>query len=470
MNKAKKIKKLLVRRNNIVGSAKLIKQFDANFVFDRDFPQLKFRIEKLDQLWEDFNEVQAEIELEEELEADVSPIRIAFETDFFQLKGSLAEKLDAVASTRSSPSHDTQPAQSTHIRLPELKIPEFNVQKFQYLKAVLKGEALRLVQSLTVSAANYTIAWDTLRKRYDNKNLQIKQHFSAMLSTTSIRKESATALSDLADEFDKHVSVLNKLEDSKDHWNSFLVELLSSKLDLVSQKEWESQLDNDGRPTYNDLITFIKKRSRILQSLTLSQSSQHVAKSDLKAESKPWHQVDDKVALPIEMAQCEQYSRSASVVESSPSVSCVIDQRHEVPRASGLASSSSGRHGNRSSSLVSSSESQGIPSRSALSSSQVTNCQTVIPMHSYFSKANKSVVFMLTAYVKVKDVNGQYMYARALLDCASEANFVTESLAQALRLKRSSANIDVYGISQSVKKVKQQIPIIVASQYFQRSM
>ncbi|XP_058817389.1 uncharacterized protein LOC131680696 [Topomyia yanbarensis] len=583
MKEAKKVKRLLVRRNNLVGSVKLIKEFNANFVFDRDFPQLKFRLEKLDKLWDEFNEVQAEIECDEELEDEISSVRIAFETDFFQLKGSLAEKFDAVVPVvnRAPPSPTAPPAQAAPIRLPELKIPEFNgsfdewmnfhdlfitlihtnphlssVQKFQYLKAVLKGEALRLVQSLTVSAVNYTIAWDTLRRRYDNKNLQIKQHFSALLSTPAIRKESAAALSDLADEFDKHVCVLNKLENSDDHWNSFLIELLSSKLDSVSQKEWESQLDNEGRPAYNDLITFIQKRSRILQSLTLSQSSQHVAKPESKLEPKAWRnktsiyhsssenlskctvckqthaltqcddfkklspqkrfdvakkhglclnclrsshmmknctagscrtcnkrhhtllhlnstpqktdQTEDKTALSIQMVQCDTAPRSASVVEPSSSVSCIVDQCHVVPRVSGSAPSSSDGHSSRSSSFVSPSGSQSIPSGLAHSSSQATNCQAVVPVHSHFSKNSTSAVFMLTAYVKVKNIDGQYIHARALLDCASEANFVTESLAQALRLKRAPANVDVSNLGNGLPVLRKTVfGYVVAGEAFE---
>lgn len=58
---SKKSKKLLIRRNNIIGSARLIQEYDENFIFDRDFPQLKFRLETLDKLWEKFNEVQSEM-------------------------------------------------------------------------------------------------------------------------------------------------------------------------------------------------------------------------------------------------------------------------------------------------------------------------------------------------------------------------------------------------------------------------
>lgn len=72
---------------------------------------------------------------------------------------------------------------------------------------------------------------------------------------------------------------------------------------------------------------------------------------------------------------------------------------------------------------------------------------------------------MLTAYVKVKHTDGSYILARALLDCASEANFVTEALAQRLCSKRTPANIDVYGISQSVKQVKYKTTIVVSSRF-----
>ncbi|XP_053699086.1 uncharacterized protein LOC128746060 [Sabethes cyaneus] len=426
---------------------------------------------------------------------------------------------------------------------------DLQLQKFQYLKAVLKGEALRIVQSIAVTTDNYTIAWDSLKRRYDNTNLQIKQQFSALLATTAIRKESAAALSNLADEFDKRVCVLNKLENCDAHWNSFLVEFLSSKLDPATQKEWESQLDNERRPMYTDLVAFIQKRSRILQSLSLSQSSQQLAKFDPKPDSRTvrnkttsyhssssdnhpkcilckqshslsqceefknlspqkrfdiakrhglcinclrsshllkncaagscrtcnkrhhtllhlntfgmrMNQSDDQPTIAVQMAQCTETLQATSVTDTPSSVMCIADQCHTGSRA--LAPSSSDSPSSRS--FVPPSVSKHIPSGSALYSPQVTNCQAAVPVSSHLSKTNQqSAVFMLTAYIRVQDVNGTFHHARALLDCASEANFVTESLAQTLRLKRAPANIDVYGISQSVKKVKQQVPIVVSS-------
>jgi hypothetical protein len=46
-----------------------------------------------------------------------------------------------------------------------------DIRRFHYLKGVLKGEALKSIESLKISGANYAIAWDTLKKRYKNTRL-----------------------------------------------------------------------------------------------------------------------------------------------------------------------------------------------------------------------------------------------------------------------------------------------------------
>ncbi|XP_053681538.1 uncharacterized protein LOC128732318 [Sabethes cyaneus] len=399
----KKVKRLLIRRNNIVGSAKLIREYDANFDFERDFPQIKFRLEKLDSLWDEFNEIQAEIECEHEISDELADERIEFETIYFELKGSLASKLGVTNTSSPIPASPVAPPTPAFgVRLPEIKIPEFNgnfdewlnfhdlfntlihtstqlspIQKFQYLKAVLKGDALRLVQSLAVSSANYMIAWDLLKQRYDNKNYLIKQHLSALLSTPFLKRESSAALSGLADTFEKH----------------------------------------------------------LVQVTNCTDSSESVART-------------------------RSNSQSATVDESSLSVEpCIAEQSHGIPRVMGYNRSSPG---GKNQSVSFDPPSVGIPSGSAHGSSHITSYPVVTPLPKSTKKTNRTV-FMLTVYVKVRDVDGTYTLARALLDSASERNFVTENLAQRLRLKRTGSDIDVYGIGNTVQRVTQTITINLSS-------
>jgi hypothetical protein len=55
-------------------------------------------------------------------------------------------------------------------------------------------------------------------------------------------------------------------------------------------------------------------------------------------------------------------------------------------------------------------------------------------------------VLMMTAEVIVSSPSGQQMTARALLDPASTASFITERLAQHLKLRRSKQEITINGI------------------------
>ncbi|XP_062537957.1 uncharacterized protein LOC134206279 [Armigeres subalbatus] len=538
----KKSKRLIVRRNNILGSAKLIGDFNEKYNRETDFLQLKFRIEKLDSLWDKFNEIQAEIELEYGLSVELADEKATFEDLYYQLKGSLASKLAPNAAAPTSSSSSSSPvAPPTHafgVRLPELKIPEFKgdfdkwmnfydlfstlihqnqqlstIQKFQYLKAVLKGDALRLVQSLAVTATNYGIAWDLLKKRFDNKNFLIKQHFAALLATPSLKKESSSALSDLADVFEKHIGVLDKLEETEDHWNSFLVEFLSSRLDSTSLKEWETcNMKPETRSTRVHVASHAtttsdtskqqcvtcRKDAHTLSSceefLKLSQKqSFNVAKKyglclnclrpshlvkdcssgSCRTCNKRHHtllhmnasttlavQVDDPSSINIPPPHSRPSSLSTPIVKSSSSVRmCTADQPHVVSRE--MRSDLPPSRGQGQSGSFASSPSV-TASGSGQGSSPVTSCSAVTPSSTFATRTN-STVFMLTAYVRVRDIDGHYSLARALLDSASERNFVTEHLAQRLRLKRDKAEVDVYGIGNSVQHVTHSVSVNLSS-------
>lgn len=289
-------KTLLRRRDNIIGSAKLIKSFDDQYDVEQA-NQVPLRIERLDELWRSFETVQDEIEVIEDSDQEFSDLRQEFHDMYFSLKASLITKLptnEAPALNQAVPVAPPPPIPVMSVKLPELKIPEFDgqpeqwiefrdlfksvihsnvqlsaVQKIHYLRSSLKGEASRLISSIPITANSYSIAWKAICDRYENTNYLVKQHMSALFRIPSIKKGSATALAELADEFNRHVGILDKLENPNRHWNSFLVERLSSLLDEKSLLEWESQCDEE-ETEYTDLLEFIHKRSRTLQKCAAS--------------------------------------------------------------------------------------------------------------------------------------------------------------------------------------------------------
>ncbi|XP_062713925.1 uncharacterized protein LOC134290748 [Aedes albopictus] len=298
------LKALHRKRENILGSALLIQRFDEQYDISQA-NQVAIRIERLDGLWDKFEDTEDKIEAIEDQEEGFSEARQEFQNLYFDLKASLVSKLPGAA-TASSPSpgpssshqHVPPVSQAMSVKLPEIKIPDFGgkldewiefrdlfkslvhanpqisaVQKLHYLRSAMKGEASRLISSFAITSDNYLLAWNTICDRYENKNFLVKQHMSAILKISHVKKESSSALAELADEFNRHVGILDKLEASADHWNSFLVERLSSLLDEKSSMDWEAQCDDNAAPQYKDLLSFILKRSRTLQMCKPSQSA-----------------------------------------------------------------------------------------------------------------------------------------------------------------------------------------------------
>lgn len=307
-----KLDKLKRRRATILGSAKQIETFEANYTAEQA-QQLSIRIEMLDDLWRQYSDVQEQIELLEDLSGEnISEDRLVFQNRYVELKALLVSKLPAppgpTATNHASLPSTNNVAQS--LRLPEIKIPEFDgnpelwiefrdtfkslihaninltaIQKLHYLKSALTGEAYSTIANLEMSADSYNIGWKLVEKRYNNINFLIKRHISSLFSIAPIKKESPTLLLDLADQFDRHVGILNQLEKPEEHWNSVLVEALSRSLDPTTLKEWEKECKEEVRPSFEELLVFIRKQARMLQSVKMSHTPPAAQEAKVRSKS-----------------------------------------------------------------------------------------------------------------------------------------------------------------------------------------
>lgn len=187
--------------------------------------QLEERKQKLDQYWSEYNILQTQLESLDEIEGGD---RAAFEDAFYAVSGGIRELLNPpghsgriiTSPTTVSVTSDT----TTRIRLPKLNLPTFSgrydewfpfldtftsvihanasinsVQKFQYLKASLTGDASNVISSLEISDTNYDVAWTLLKERYDNKRVIVQNHIKAILDLPSMTKENHAELRKIAD-------------------------------------------------------------------------------------------------------------------------------------------------------------------------------------------------------------------------------------------------------------------------------
>ncbi|XP_053687160.1 uncharacterized protein LOC128736697 [Sabethes cyaneus] len=277
-------------------------EFLVNYAPDEHQYEVPLRLERLEKLNEAFEMIQSEYEQLDDSEQFLianMECRAKIEEQYIRIKASLISKMPQpvpvhVAQTSAS-EPQLIPSGLANVKLPTITLPEFDgdfnnwltfhdtfvsmihasteiscVQKFHYLRAALKGEAANLIQSITITAANYSVAWDTLVKRYSNKAILRKKHIRALLKYPKILNSNVDALHKIVDDFQRHVKVLQQLGEPVEHFSSILIELLEDKLDDASLQAWEESVSSEEQPTYTKLIEFLLKRTRVLENILIN--------------------------------------------------------------------------------------------------------------------------------------------------------------------------------------------------------
>ena len=102
-----------------------------------------------------------------------------------------------------------------------------DVDKFNYLKAQLKGTASEVISGLELTQENYNIAINLLKERYGKKQIMIKAHF-AKLMNLPMATYKTTSLRTFYDTMEKHLRCLQSL--GEDDNNTQILTVLQSKL------------------------------------------------------------------------------------------------------------------------------------------------------------------------------------------------------------------------------------------------
>ena len=140
-----------------------------------------------------------------------------------------------------------------------------DIQKFNFLKAALSGEALQLVSHLPLSNSNYKIALKSLMDRYDNERLTVNSHLDAILQLQPLSGESASQLRQLLVSFEENLMAIEALKVNTKNSDFIWVRILSEKLDQESRRQWELDYPGKKLQTLQQLRDFINKRVQALE-------------------------------------------------------------------------------------------------------------------------------------------------------------------------------------------------------------
>lgn len=311
------LKSLILKRGQIKGKITRFRNMLSGFDKETgNYVEIETRLKEIRPLLEGFEDAQNNIELLKGIVEDTE--RESFETAYYSVVAdseNLLRKVDVssgsniisagVISRDTTTTNNDSLTLQDRVKLPRINLPDFfgqydqwitfrdifnslindnavlsKIEKFHYLKACLKGEALQLIQSVKLCDANYDNAWKLLADRYENSKLIIHTHVRAIFDLQPVKSESYLHLRKLLDNFNKNVSALSALGQPTDTWDTLLIYILSSKLDPTTKRHYEEYVGkkdfSTNAPTTQGIINFIAERCNLLETLENKNNKPHV--------------------------------------------------------------------------------------------------------------------------------------------------------------------------------------------------
>ncbi|XP_017763967.1 PREDICTED: uncharacterized protein LOC108553538 [Eufriesea mexicana] len=449
------------------------------------FDQLKFRLERLDEMWKNFDKAQAVLEdLDPEGEG-MSSKREEVEEVFFDLKAKAQALLNSENSNLTTPAiSNLSEASGSRVsaKLPKLKLPEFNgsyekwisfkdaftslihnetsldaVQKLQYLRSCLTGEAAEAIASFQTTAENYEEAWSLLTELYNNPRVIILRHLSILFSLAPMQRGSPESLRKLLNDTQQHLRSLKSLGQPTEHWDAIIVHLLTERLDKDTRREWEHSLTDTTMPTAKGMMTFLTRVSQAVGHNAVDNKYSH-----LNSKPRNFRTAQALVACQVSChicgkshptQRCEKLirltpsARLTTVREAKLCTNCLRPNHTAYKCTSSKCRRCSKNHhtllhlGAKPAPLDASNNDEPQDEQSIVRPSASTSA-----MATRISKV-PSEVLLSTAQIYIFDKDGIRHKCRALLDSASQSHFITNRLADLLQLRKREIRTPVSGLN-----------------------
>ncbi|XP_038122414.1 uncharacterized protein LOC119771097 [Culex quinquefasciatus] len=377
------------------------------------------------------------------------------------------------------------------------------IQKFHYLRDCLIGEAKKMINSSEFSAKSYQVVWDLLVKRHANKYLQKKRYVNGLLQFPRVKGVSSSSIHDVVDHFSRCTQILDQLGEVTGGWGVMLTQLLVSKLDDVTQKEWEALAAKKEDPQFTDVIAFLEERTKVLDAVAVDQllgsqrGSPSVSSVPAAQPKKSFSKLTVNAASDSSSPKCRMCSGPHSLSSCSDFKKLSLEGRNRLVLSKRLCrnclwgghfvrdcnvrsrcSSCSEKHntllhpvgrlgsGSTPNAAVTGDSQEGSSRSSTVPAAQpqaVTSSVATIYAANVAAESRKVHVFLSTVLVAVKDCHGRLHTARALLDSGSQANLISERLCQILRLPRKKVSVPISGVGSSRMQVDSSVSAIVSS-------
>lgn len=496
-NKAKKAKSLRQSEVSRISDVHLLAQQAAT---DTDQRLLfAFQYKEIDNIREEFfkqhNVVIGHIDDDEELFKEQDKIRKSFETSYWFIKTTHFDIFGAQAASGTA-SSTASSATLSHVTLPKIEIPSFsgnitqfttfkdmfdalihqnhslrNIEKFNYLLSFLKGSPLALVQKLPMTDLNYSVAYDTLVKRYQNTRLVAATHWAAIENAPKLASDSPQQLRQLLDTFADNLAALNNLNFPVDSWDFILVQMLLKRIHVSVATKFELQYDLNTTPTYAQLTTYLNKHCTALDNVCSAQHAVNEKKS-VKREENPKYaflagdQYQSKLSENCKICNSKHaIYRCPIFLNNSPNERYQLVKSHKLClnclsnchtmkacKSPHVCHKCKQKHHT----LLHFERQSPLPVAVTHSPPNQDQSSTVDPPLENSQKlaasgilSNAVDVLLSTAVVEVLDGTGNFQRVRILLDSGSQLHFISQNCVRRLGLSSYNTPFSVQGLAQS---------------------
>ncbi|XP_054085777.1 uncharacterized protein LOC128921650 [Zeugodacus cucurbitae] len=454
-------------------------------IHSMDHAELSIRLEQLDRMQHQFDLTQSQLEEEDEFTPAFIRIKAAFTREL--------NKLDPLMSSTRNPTLHEQPSvivmKQPKSRLPQLQLPSFggayiewpnffgmfqtvvhndtdlsNLEKLQHLRSCLKDAAIATIQSLEMRDENYTIAINLLCQRFDNRRLIFQAHIQELfgLQRVSVDKKSGELRALVS-----HVRALHSLGTFEQIADCLLQYIAAQKLDAETHALWEEKVPTGELPSWTDMVSFLQRRCQTIENMT--------------------HAMVTKT--PSTQVSNTKYRKNAFVISKSTPKGCAICHKHDhlvysCPLFANLSPNDRWKEAKKAQICINCLKlghqahqcksstcrrcslkhhtmlhfnhiHHSTPGPSVTSPSPPQPAALVTRTSNFRLPSTQSrsctteCVLLATAIVFVRNSVGSLVPCRAILDSASQVNFITTRLANQLQLKRSKSSLSVSGIGDS---------------------
>ena len=404
-----------------------------------------------------------DIDERDELSIAHSALEVELSEIASKIKGSLVATPSEVSAPRAA-------SDGSGVKLPKLDVPTFdgsiihwkqfwdqftvsvhdrtnlsNAEKIVYLQHALKdGSAKNAIEGLSHSGENYSEAVKCLKARFDRPRLIHRTHVQMIVDSPALREGNGKELRRLHDNVQQHVRALKTL--GCELPGQFITSMIELKLDVDTLFEWQkhSQSSTDV-PPYEELLNFIDLRTQASE----ASCSMHKRKppsriTSFTANASPSSnncvvcKVEKHPLYTCAKFKCLSHDDKISVLKTNNLCTNCLTGGHFKKQCKSIHKCKVCQRLHHTLLHV---EPQNSPK-----TGELTGTKDVTHVASNAAMRLKSNALLMTCRVLVIAPDGSSVEARALLDNASSASFVSERLVQSLSLSRVNQHVRVSGI------------------------